>query len=84
MQKTFYPDEVTIREVPATPVAVMVHRGDPAAIGATIQRFAESHGVARDEFLRHYQGSELDPNWMERVGTLGGKGWKNLAEDFDE
>ena len=43
-------------------------------------RYAESHGVARDEFLRHYQGWELDPNWMERVGSLGGRGWKNLVE----
>ncbi|MBX9932541.1 MAG: RNA polymerase sigma factor RpoD [Methylobacterium sp.] len=45
-----------------------------------LMRVAESHGVARDEFLRHYQGWELDPNWMNRVGTLGGKGWKNLVE----
>ncbi|GJE19127.1 RNA polymerase sigma factor RpoD [Methylobacterium marchantiae] len=45
-----------------------------------LMRYAESHGVARDDFLRHYQGWELDPNWMERVGTLGGKGWKNLVE----
>ncbi|GEO99639.1 RNA polymerase sigma factor RpoD [Methylobacterium haplocladii] len=45
-----------------------------------LMRAAENHGVARDEFLRHYQGWELDPNWMERVGTLGGKGWKNFVE----
>lgn len=45
-----------------------------------LMRYAESHGVARDEFLRHYQGWELDPNWMERVGSLGGRGWKNLVE----
>ncbi len=45
-----------------------------------LMRVAESHGVARDEFLRHYQGWELDPNWMERVRTLGGKGWKNFVE----
>ncbi|GJE43823.1 RNA polymerase sigma factor RpoD [Methylobacterium soli] len=45
-----------------------------------LMRYAETHGVAREEFLRHYQGWELDPNWMERVGTLGGKGWKNLVE----
>jgi RNA polymerase primary sigma factor len=45
-----------------------------------LMRAAESHGVARDEFLRHYQGWELDPNWMQRVGTLGGKGWKNFVE----
>jgi len=30
---------VTIVEVPATKVAVMAHRGDPALIGETIQRF---------------------------------------------
>ncbi|MCJ2015814.1 RNA polymerase sigma factor RpoD [Methylobacterium sp. J-076] len=45
-----------------------------------LMRYAESHGVARDEFLRHYQGYELDSAWMDRVGTLGGKGWKNLVE----
>ncbi|MFY9293819.1 MAG: RNA polymerase sigma factor RpoD [Methylorubrum rhodinum] len=45
-----------------------------------LMRAAESHGVARDEFLRHYQGWELDPNWMARVATLGGKGWKNFVE----
>ena len=45
-----------------------------------LMRAAENHGVARDEFLRHYQGWELDPNWMARVGTLGGKGWKNFVE----
>ena len=45
-----------------------------------LMRAAEHHGVARDEFLRHYQGYELDPNWMDRVATLGGKGWKNFVE----
>ncbi|MGU3537129.1 RNA polymerase sigma factor RpoD [Methylobacterium sp. A54F] len=45
-----------------------------------LMRYAETHGVARDEFLRHYQGYELDPNWMARVGSLGGKGWKNFVE----
>src|SRR5260370_21711521 len=39
MQKTFTLDDVTIRAVPPTPVAIMEHRGDPATLGATIQRF---------------------------------------------
>ena len=39
MQKTFTQDDVTIREISPTPVAIMEHRGDPATIGATIQRF---------------------------------------------
>jgi AraC family transcriptional regulator len=39
MQTDYSPNDVTIREVPPTPVAVMEHRGDVATIGATIQRF---------------------------------------------
>lgn len=39
MQKTFSRDDVTIRDVPSTPVAIMEHRGHPATVGATIQRF---------------------------------------------
>ncbi|MBB4235196.1 AraC family transcriptional regulator [Rhizobium esperanzae] len=39
MQKTFTPNDVTIRDVPPTSVAIMQHRGDPAMLGATIQRF---------------------------------------------
>src|ERR1700744_118091 len=39
MQRTFTPDDVTIRDVLPTPVAIMEHRGDPATLGATIQRF---------------------------------------------
>jgi AraC family transcriptional regulator len=39
MQKTFSIDDLTIRDVPPTPVAIMEHRGSPATLGATIQRF---------------------------------------------
>lgn len=39
MQRTFTTDDVTIRDVPATKVAIMEHRGDPATLPATIQRF---------------------------------------------
>src|SRR5262252_1530146 len=39
MQRTFTTDDVTIRDVPSTPVAIMEHRGDPATLRATIQRF---------------------------------------------
>lgn len=42
-------------------------------------RLAESYGVRRDDFLEHYQGSELDPNWMELIATLTTKGWQELA-----
>lgn len=42
-------------------------------------RLAESYGVARDDFLKHYQGSELDPNWVLKVVSLGTRGWKDFV-----
>ena len=39
VQRIFTPDDVMIRDVPATRVAIMEHRGDPATLGATIRRF---------------------------------------------
>ena len=44
-----------------------------------LMRLAESCKVSREEFLREYRGVELDPQWLERIGTLPGKGWKNFA-----
>ena len=49
-----------------------------------LMRLSESYGVAREDFLRNYQGSELDPRWLNRVSKLSAKGWKNLvARDKD-
>ena len=39
VQITYDHDQVTIREVPPTPVAILEHRGDRATLGATIDRF---------------------------------------------
>jgi RNA polymerase primary sigma factor len=41
-----------------------------------LMRMAESCKVNREDFLKHYRGAELDPNWFDRVGRLPGKGWK--------
>jgi RNA polymerase primary sigma factor len=49
-----------------------------------MMRLAESHGVAREDFLRNYLGSELDPLWLNRVSRLSAKGWKSfVARDKD-
>ena len=49
-----------------------------------LMRLAESHGVSREDFLKNYQGSELDPRWLNRVSKMSAKGWKNLvAKDKD-
>jgi len=41
-----------------------------------LMRMAEGCKVNREEFLKNYRGHELDPNWIERVGVLPGKGWR--------
>jgi RNA polymerase primary sigma factor len=50
-----------------------------------LMRLAESHGVSREDFLKNYQGSELDPRWLNRVAHLSAKGWKSLlAKERDK
>ncbi len=49
------------------------------ALEGQLLRMAESCKVPRDEFLHHYRGQELDPNWPERIAALPGKGWKLFA-----
>ncbi|HVV62348.1 MAG TPA: RNA polymerase sigma factor RpoD [Pseudolabrys sp.] len=44
-----------------------------------LMRLAESHGVARDDFLKNYMGNELDPRWLNRVSKLSAKGWKSFV-----
>ena len=46
-----------------------------------LMRLAESHRVSREDFLRNYQGSELDPKWLLRVSKLGTRGWKEFVAD---
>jgi RNA polymerase primary sigma factor len=50
-----------------------------------LMRLAESHGVAREDFLKTYRGSELDPRWVNRVAHLSATGWKSLlAKEKDK
>jgi RNA polymerase primary sigma factor len=50
-----------------------------------LMRLANNHGIAREDFLKNYQGSELDPLWLNRVSKLSAKGWKSLvARDKDK
>ncbi len=47
-------------------------------------RLAESHGVKREEFLKSYQGTELDPNWVQSIANLSGKGWLKFVQNERE
>jgi RNA polymerase primary sigma factor len=45
-------------------------------------RMAEGCKVNRDEFLKQYRNHELDPNWLDRVTKLPGKGWKLFVTKY--
>ena len=44
-------------------------------------RLAAGCGVAREAFLEHHEGRELEAAWLSRVGRLRGEGWKTLARE---
>ena len=44
-------------------------------------RLAESYGVGREDFLKNYHGSELDPHWLRRVANLGTRGWRDFVKN---
>jgi RNA polymerase primary sigma factor len=46
---------------------------------ARLVRLGESYGIDRMEFLRSYQGSELDPKWLLRVSKFTTRGWKDFV-----
>lgn len=46
-------------------------------------RLAESTKVGREDFLQHYRGNEMDPNWLAQVGELPGKGWKDFVKKHE-
>ena len=43
-------------------------------------RLAEGFRIPRQDFLDNYLTHEIDPNWLEKVGKLSGKGWKDFAK----
>ena len=49
-------------------------------IEGKLLRMAEGFRIPRQDFLDHYLSHEIDPNWLEKVGKLPGKGWKDFAK----
>jgi RNA polymerase primary sigma factor len=49
-------------------------------IEGKLMRMAEGYRIPRQDFLDHYLTHEIDPNWLEKVGKLSGKGWKDFAK----
>ncbi|WP_339645910.1 sigma-70 family RNA polymerase sigma factor, partial [uncultured Pelagibacterium sp.] len=42
-------------------------------------RLAESYKIKRDDFLNAYYGSELDPDWADKVFGRSEKGWADFV-----
>jgi RNA polymerase primary sigma factor len=49
------------------------------ALEGKLLRLATGAGVKREDFLKNYFGSEVDPSWLERMRELPGKGWKKVV-----
>lgn len=50
----------------------------------TVLRYAIECGVNREDFLTHYYGYELDPDWFGMIGKLSQKGWKKFVEKYQD
>jgi RNA polymerase primary sigma factor len=42
-------------------------------------RLAEGFRIPRQDFLDNYLTHEIDPTWLDKVGKLPGRGWKDFA-----
>lgn len=40
-------------------------------------------GISREDFLNHYQGFDVDPDWLKTVSKLG-KAWKEMAKKHQD
>ena len=52
---------------------LMAHEGK-------LLRLAEGFRIPRQDFLDNYLTHEIDPNWLDKVGKLSGRGWKDFAK----
>jgi RNA polymerase primary sigma factor len=50
------------------------------AINSGMVKLADAARINRQEFIQEYQGYELDPTWLDRMGQKPGRGWQALIE----
>ena len=49
-------------------------------IDGAMVKLADQARINRREFIDEYRGSELDPQWLDRMADKGGRGWQALIE----
>ena len=50
------------------------------SIDSSMVKLADQARINRREFVEAYRGSELDPNWCDRMSAKPGRGWQALME----
>ncbi|QDH16425.1 RNA polymerase sigma factor RpoD [Swingsia samuiensis] len=61
---------------------IKIHVQRLNAIEGRMLRLAEGCKISRDDFLMKYRGHEMDPNWIDYIVKLPGKGWKTLTTKY--
>ena len=52
------------------------------SVDSTMVKLADQARINRREFISEYKGSELDPDWLERIRKKTTRGWEALLEKF--
>ncbi|WOI57058.1 RNA polymerase sigma factor RpoD [Palleronia sp. LCG004] len=50
------------------------------SIDSAMVKLADQARINRREFIEEYRGYELDPTWLDRMGSKSGRGWQALIE----
>lgn len=70
----------------ASKLIVELYEFDKKIISYEVEllKLAEKYKIKRASFLQHYQGSEHNKDWLQKMGKLTEKGWKDfVAENKD-
>ena len=52
------------------------------ALDGAMVKLSDQARVNRQDFIDEYRGTELEPNWLDRVGKLPGRGWEQLSTRY--
>ncbi len=53
-------------------------------VDSTMVKLADQARINRRDFITEYKGSELDPDWLDRISKKTSRGWSTLLERFNE
>ena len=54
------------------------------SLNGEMVKIADRCRINRREFINEYQGTELEPGWLERVGALETRGWADMISKYGD